>query len=453
MKNGRLRVLALVLADLVCVFGFFALVIWVYRVTGLGYHHNQNYRFFYDLWPFGLCFVVLNAMFRLYHGNPFYPSSMMPPPEELRRLVASSFVIHAGLFAFLAFVLQSTDGYSRFVVAVSCLVTAFLTQPVRNLVRHFMHGFNGMKIPVIIIGPEVRCLQLRDSFLRNEYAGFHVLGCYASPAEVPMDIHADVAIVCLALEGLNHHLKELTSRFSFIEYVPTVDSLPVAGAQTTVFDGFGALEMVNQRRMAILRTEKRVFDAMMSIVAFVVLSPFFIVVPLLIKLTSHGPVFYRQERLGKSGRPILVWKFRSMYVDADARLESILSTDETRRAEWEANFKLADDPRVTPLGRFLRRTSIDEFPQLFNVFAGDMALVGPRPIVRKEVHYYGDAYPIFSSVRPGITGLWQASGRSDTDYARRVALDVHYVLNWSIWMDLWILFRTVGAVLFMRGAR
>ena len=113
---------------------------------------------------------------------------------------------------------------------------------------------------------------------------------------------------------------------------------------------------------------------------------------------------------------------------------------------------MADDPRVTPLGRFLRKTSIDEFPQLFNVFAGDMALVGPRPIVEKEVHYYGSSYEMFASVKPGITGLWQASGRSDTDYPRRVALDVHYVLNWSPWMDIWILFRTVYAVVFMRGA-
>ena len=173
---------------------------------------------------------------------------------------------------------------------------------------------------------------------------------------------------------------------------------------------------------------------------------------MLIKLTSRGPVFYRQTRLGKKGRPIRVWKFRSMYADADARLASILASDPMKKAEWEANFKLADDPRVTPLGRFLRKTSIDEFPQLFNVFAGDMALVGPRPIVSDEVKFYGAAYDIFASVHPGVTGLWQASGRSGTDYARRVALDTYYVLNWSPWMDVWVLFRTVGAVLFMRGA-
>jgi lipopolysaccharide/colanic/teichoic acid biosynthesis glycosyltransferase len=141
-----------------------------------------------------------------------------------------------------------------------------------------------------------------------------------------------------------------------------------------------------------------------------------------------------------------------MYADADKRLKSILDADPVKKAEWEASFKLSDDPRITPFGRFLRKTSIDEFPQLFNVFTGDMALVGPRPIVEKEVAYYGESYGTFASVKPGITGLWQASGRSDTDYARRVALDIHYVLNWSPWMDIWILRRTVSAVLFMRGA-
>ena len=142
-----------------------------------------------------------------------------------------------------------------------------------------------------------------------------------------------------------------------------------------------------------------------------------------------------------------------MYADAEDRLQKVLAADVSVAAEWSRNFKLAHDPRITLLGRFLRKTSLDELPQLLNVFAGDMALIGPRPIVRDEVKYYGDAYAVFSSVRPGITGLWQVSGRSDTGYARRVALDTSYVLNWSPWMDVWILVRTVYAVLLMRGAR
>ena len=235
--------------------------------------------------------------------------------------------------------------------------------------------------------------------------------------------------------------------------MPTAEAFPVLGAQPVVFDGVGGLEMVNQRRMKAMRLGKSVLDLVLSLVAFFCFLPLFIVIPVLIKLTSRGPVFYRATRLGKGGRAIRVWKFRSMYADADKRLAGMLAADPALKAEFDANFKLADDPRVTPFGRFLRKTSLDEIPQLFNVFSGEMALIGPRPIVQREVSYYGKAYSIFSSVKPGITGLWQTSGRSDTNYARRVALDSYYVLNWSPWLDIWILFRTVGAVLFMRGAR
>lgn len=212
------------------------------------------------------------------------------------------------------------------------------------------------------------------------------------------------------------------------------------------------LWMVNCRRMKLLALEKGIVDRLLASIIFILSIPFFAVVPILIKLTSRGPIFYRAKRLGKKGRTIYVWKFRSMYADAEKRLDALLASDPSLKAEFEKGFKLKNDPRVTPLGKFLRKTSIDELPQLFNVFRGEMALVGPRPIVEKEIPYYGKAYEIFSSVKPGITGLWQTSGRSDCDYAERVALDVHYILNWSPWMDLWIVFRTVVAVLRMKGS-
>ncbi|MBR0066379.1 MAG: sugar transferase, partial [Kiritimatiellae bacterium] len=225
------------------------------------------------------------------------------------------------------------------------------------------------------------------------------------------------------------------------------------GSRAVTFDGLGGLEMVNQARKRVLRFQKWALDRILALVAFIFAIPFFVVIPLLIKLTSRGPVFYRQERLGRGGEPFRVWKFRSMYADADERLQRLIAENPAMADEWANRFKLSDDPRVTPLGRFLRRTSLDELPQLFNVLCGEMALIGPRPIVEAEVKYYGSSYDTFASVRPGITGLWQVSGRSDTDYDRRVALDTYYVLNWSPWMDVWILIRTCFAVLLMRGAR
>jgi Undecaprenyl-phosphate galactose phosphotransferase WbaP len=204
--------------------------------------------------------------------------------------------------------------------------------------------------------------------------------------------------------------------------------------------------------MKAVVAEKRLVDSLLALVVFLMALPFFVILPVLIKVTSRGPVFYKARRLGKNGRTIMAWKFRSMYTDADRRLAELLEADAKMKKEFEKDFKLKNDPRVTPLGKIMRRLSLDELPQLFNVFAGDMALVGPRPIVEAEIPYYGKDYDAVSHVKPGITGLWQTSGRSDTGYTRRVALDLYYVLNWSPWLDIWIVMRTVWKVLFMQGA-
>ena len=454
--DGRFRVLVLMAADAVCLFSVWTFTVWAYRALGPG-HYKYGAEFYLRLWPVVLVYIALNAMFRLYHGSVMHPAAPVTPPEELRRLVGSSLLTHLGLIAYLALAYQTTEHYSRAVIVISGCLAAFLAQPFRDFARRaaFVLGF--ARIPVILAGEGDLVRRLERSLSADPYLGFRVvrtLGAdIAEVAAAAKETGVKTLVSCLDPRVLRCQMPELVHLFSHIEYMPSGSSFPVSGGQIVSFDGLGGIEMVNQRHFRALRMEKQILDRVLALVAFIVLSPFFVVVPILVKLTSRGPVFYRQDRLGKRGRPIRVWKFRSMYADADERLKAILESDPARRAEWDAGFKLRDDPRVTPLGRFLRKTSIDEFPQLFNVFAGDMALVGPRPIVEKEVHYYGSSYETFASVKPGITGLWQASGRSDTDYQRRVALDVHYVLNWSPWMDIWILFRTVYAVVFMRGAR
>ena len=172
----------------------------------------------------------------------------------------------------------------------------------------------------------------------------------------------------------------------------------------------------------------------------------------LVKLGSRGPVFYGHERIGEGGRTFRAWKFRTMVQNADDLLEKYLESNPELRAEWAAHHKLRTDPRVTKIGRFLRQTSLDELPQIWNVTRGEMSLVGPRPIVREEAVKYGEELDLYGMVRPGITGLWQVSGRSDTSYEGRVAMDVHYVRNWSVWLDIYLLARTVGVVLRRQGA-
>lgn len=438
--SGRIRVLLLMAVDILVLITAWSFTLWFYHAIGFG-RYKFGFSFYWTLWPSVVAYILINVFFRLYHGRVFSPAAPIDPVEELRRLVGSSVITHLGTIAALAIAYQTTEHYSRAVILISGFLTAVLAQPARNALRQLLHRFGIAQISVKILGDDEITRRVVKSMTADAYLGF-------KPAE-----ESDIAVICKEPAAFSDELRTLSQRFTHIEFIPEGTVFPTFGTRPVSFDGICGLELVNQRRLRVLRHEKWVFDKVLSMFAFVFLSPFFIVVPLLIKLTSRGPVFYRQQRLGKMGRPIRVWKFRSMYVDADERLQRILASDPLRKAEWEENFKLSDDPRVTPLGRILRKTSIDEFPQLFNVFAGDMALVGPRPIVEKEVAHYGSAYDTFASVKPGITGLWQASGRSDTDYARRVALDVQYVINWSPWMDIWILFRTVSAVLFMKGAR
>ncbi len=196
---------------------------------------------------------------------------------------------------------------------------------------------------------------------------------------------------------------------------------------------------------------KRALDVVAAITLLLLLSPLLCVIGLLV-MRDGGPCVYRHARIGKNGKMFACLKFRSMVPDADAALARHLATDPEARAEWERDFKLRHDIRITRLGRFIRHTSLDELPQLWNVLRGDMSLVGPRPIVEKELERYGDAAACYMRVRPGITGLWQVSGRNDTGYERRVSLDVSYVRNWTLSGDLLILFRTIGVVLVGRGA-
>jgi lipopolysaccharide/colanic/teichoic acid biosynthesis glycosyltransferase len=172
----------------------------------------------------------------------------------------------------------------------------------------------------------------------------------------------------------------------------------------------------------------------------------------LIKLTSPGAAFFGQRRYGRKGQPFIAWKFRSMAADASRVLEQCLASDPTLREEWRRSHKLRNDPRMTRIGRFLRRTSLDELPQFWNILLGQMSFVGPRPIVGEEISRYGESYSLYTKVTPGLTGLWQISGRNNTTYERRVSLDLYYVRNWSPWLDLYILARTAAAVLLARGA-
>jgi Undecaprenyl-phosphate galactose phosphotransferase WbaP len=193
-------------------------------------------------------------------------------------------------------------------------------------------------------------------------------------------------------------------------------------------------------------------DLALTIAGGTCLLPLLAVLAVLVKLSSPGPIFFGQIRLGHRGQRFIAWKFRSMICNGGDVLRQRLESDPAARAEWDREHKLKDDPRITRIGKLLRRASLDELPQLWNVLRGEMSLVGPRPIVEAEVVKYGKCYGIYKSMRPGITGLWQVSGRNDTAYEERLRYAEFYVRNWSPWLDMHILARTVSAVCCSRGA-
>lgn len=231
-------------------------------------------------------------------------------------------------------------------------------------------------------------------------------------------------------------------------------SLPLKTARSS----FGGIDLIplTAGHTGLLRpgagTVKRALDVVVAVGLALVFLPVGLLIALAILLDSPGPVFFGHTRVGKGRRPFRLWKFRSMVKDADTRLAEFLERNPARAREWALAHKLRNDPRVTRVGRLLRKTSLDELPQLWNVLRGDMSMVGPRPVIAEESSRYGASFGLYTRVLPGLTGLWQVSGRNDTNYSRRVELDCSYIRNWTLLLDLKILFRTVGVVLHGRGA-
>lgn len=254
------------------------------------------------------------------------------------------------------------------------------------------------------------------------------------------------------LAKLTNHVQKFTRN---ILLIPDVKGIALVNTELhhLFVQQLFLLKINNNLRSPVNRFIKRTFDVLVAVLFLPLLVPLIGILGLLIKLESPGTVFYRHRRIGRHGRPFSLYKFRSMYRDAEDRLAKILESGRSTKQEWEAFYKLKDDPRITRMGKFLRRTSLDELPQILNVLKGEMSLVGPRPVLLEEIKkYYKEHADHYHLVRPGITGLWQVSGRNKINYDVRVRLDSWYVLNWSLWLDIVILFKTVDVVLKHDGA-
>ena len=328
---------------------------------------------------------------------------------------------------------------------------------------------------VIVVGHELSVIGITRQLRRERYHGLEVVGACLPPdhdgiglsagaADLPVygtfddvasavdlaDADTVVVLSCPELDGVA--LRRLAWRLERDEVDLVVASalIDVAGARTTIrpFDGLPMLHVEHPRLHGGIRIVKELVDRFGALLLLAVFGPVLLGVALLVRVTSRGPVLFRQVRVGRDGREFRIFKFRSMYVDAEARLAELRHLNE----HDGVLFKIRDDPRVTPVGRWLRRFSLDELPQLLNVVAGQMSLVGPRPPLPAEVAAYAADVRRRLAVKPGMTGLWQVSGRSDLSWEEAVRLDLRYVENWSLSLDLVILLRTMTAVMRSSGA-
>jgi undecaprenyl-phosphate galactose phosphotransferase len=235
--------------------------------------------------------------------------------------------------------------------------------------------------------------------------------------------------------------------------IPTLRGMPLDSTDMSFIFSHEVMILRVQQNLAkwSSRFLKRTFDIFASLGIIATLSPLLLYISYKVR-KDGGPAIYGHERIGKGGRPFKCLKFRSMVINSKEVLEELLTNDPEARTEWDETFKLKNDPRITRIGNLLRKTSMDELPQLFNVLKGEMSLVGPRPIINAELERYSDEVDYYLLSKPGMTGLWQVSGRSDVDYETRVYLDAWYVKNWSMWNDIAILFKTVSVVLRKDGA-
>lgn len=345
----------------------------------------------------------------------------------------------------------------------------------RALARSILNKFGLWKVPSVIFGSGENAQQAALALSSESNMGY-VVSAFIIPygaqqklsfkaehlpwpiTEVDFknihDYHCVIALEANQSELRDQLIRQLSqNNIQDISVIPAMRGVPLYGLATTQFFSHEVLmlHLRNQLARSGIRLLKRVFDLMGSLVLLLLLSPLFAFVAWKVS-RDGGSVFFGHERVGQNGRKFKCYKFRSMVINAQSMLEELLANDPQARAEWLKDFKLKDDPRINPIGHFLRRTSIDELPQLWNVLIGEMSLVGPRPVVEAELERYGEDVCYYLITKPGMTGLWQVSGRNDVDYETRVYFDTWYVKNWSIWTDIIILFKTISVVTGRKGS-
>ena len=376
----------------------------------------------------------------------------------------------------LLYIARIAGSTSRMFIAVFWILSFMMLVVFRYIVKKILEKYQLLQIPVLIIGAG-KTAELLVQGIKNDAGmgykiigllednkvekgileNYPVLGKFSDTEQVIEKYninHVFIAAPGLEQDKLTKLIYKVQPLVKSMGVIPNLIGVPTGGIEVeSLFnEKLMLLRLKNNLARPVNRWIKTIFDYVLTITGTIVISPILIVIALWIYKDSPGPVIFKHRRIGKNGKEFNCYKFRSMCVDAKEKLEELLKTNPEAKAEWEKDFKLKNDPRITKSGAFLRKTSLDELPQIFNVLKGEMSLVGPRPIIKDEMVRYGEYINDYLMVKPGITGMWQVSGRSNTDYKQRVQLDSWYVRNWSVWLDAMLLWRTGKTVLSKKGA-
>ncbi|MBK6758492.1 MAG: undecaprenyl-phosphate galactose phosphotransferase WbaP [Moraxellaceae bacterium] len=364
--------------------------------------------------------------------------------------------------------------FSRIAFGVQWLSLFLLLPSFRLIIKTVLLRLGYWQIPVTLVGGGVNAKEAWLALKSESLMGYHLQELIMPPQATQVDMEGvSVLLWDAAFKNIsqhkNHHwvialeaneyleLEQITRHvllhYRHVLIVPPTRGLPLLGMEPLHAFSHEVLLLRSRNNLQnnFAQFLKRSFDIVFSIILLVLLSPLFAYLIFKVR-QSQGPAFFGHQRVGCQNQLFPCYKFRTMVTNSAQVLEELLRTDPVAKAEWEREFKLKNDPRITSIGDFLRRSSLDELPQLWNVLRGDMSLVGPRPVVQPELEKYGENVAYYLQVRPGMTGLWQVSGRNDVDYETRVALDAWYVRNWSLWNDIVILIKTVRAVLMRDGS-
>ncbi len=407
---------------------------------------------------------LVSAGLLLWFANSRHYSVRMPFWMETQKIIsAAGFALLVD--GFLQF--ASKQDVSRLLIILSWIFAGFAIIGTRAVTRKIANRKEIFQIPTLLIGAGATAQQTKTAIESSPEMGYKITaqvknlpeaflqagGSWKSLCESHKAQHVIVALDGKDLQGTEKIMEKLSRESVSFSVAPPVQNLPVTGMVSQYFLNNNTMLLTHSRGIEqhIPQIAKRTVDIIVSGTALILLSPIMLVIAAFVRLDG-GSSFFGHKRLGRGGKIFPCLKFRTMVMNGDKVLKEYLQNNPEAEVEWKATQKLQNDPRVTRLGKFLRSTSIDELPQLINVLRGDMSLVGPRPIVKDEVAHYSHDIAHYYSVRPGVTGLWQVSGRNDVSYTQRVQMDSWYVRNWSLWHDVAIICKTFPAVFKRSGA-